>query len=100
MLKIIPPPPRSQWWIDNYGRQETRWALLQVDESGEVTIFNGDAGLRMFETVRAAEIWLTLQGYDCLDEIQGEFGHANTLCEDLFNELENGIPRQKLRLVK
>ncbi len=100
MLKLVQPSARSQWWFDDYRRPNIDWALLQVDEQGRISVFNMEGELHFFTTVREAEVWLTICGFGPVDELLDSTSTAMINCEDLFNELVDGIPTPKLRLVK
>ncbi|MEH6626008.1 MAG: hypothetical protein V7739_06180 [Motiliproteus sp.] len=103
MLNVVLPYPRSQWWLDDYSRPKTVCALLQVDDLGTITVFDDEGQLHNFTTVREAEVWLTLSGFDRIDDILNSTSASlepSWGCDDLFNELINGIPTPKIRLVK
>ncbi len=100
MLKIIQPTSRSEWWSDNSHYPNNDWVLLQVDDQGIISVFDGSDEIHYFDKVRDAEIWLTICGFDKQDSQSGPAEPDKLFCEDMFNELIEGIPTPKLRLVK
>ncbi len=54
-----------EWWLDISIPGHRNWAVIRVNDHGEISVLAIDGRLMLFETLENARLWLRENQYQC-----------------------------------